>query len=521
MTSMLEGGAPGDPLSRQVEATPTRVLVNVVANYLGRGWTTVIGLVCLPMFFSTLGREAYGLIGAFAVIQAWALLLDFGLTPTLNREIVRTRAGVRSWQSLADLVRTIEVVVLVVGSLIALTVLLGSSLLAAKWLNPRQLQLETVEQAIAIMGVLAACRWTEQIYRAAIQGSEDQVWLNVVQSITETARWLGALLVIHFVKADILYFFGWNLIVSLVSLSVLRLRVVQLLRQHAITRLRLRPSELLTIRRFAAGMFLSSILSFLLTQTDKLVVGSFLSLADFGIYALVATAAAGLLQLVLPMNVAILPRFTALVEADRRPELAASFHVASQSLSAIVLPIALTIAILPEQSLLVWTGHAEVVAGGAPILSLLMFASVLNAVLHMPYMLQLAHGWTEPTNKVNACALILILPVLVWATGAYAGMGAAASMAGLNLVSLLVMSFVVLQRLLPHEFFRWFRVSVLLPLTAGLVIALGFRFALPLTDHRLGALVQLITAGFFVAAGVLACLPQPRQRIGGLLALRR
>jgi hypothetical protein len=48
---------------------------NLIANYLGQGWTAVMGLAFVPMYIHYLGMEAYGLIGLFAVMQAWMSLL--------------------------------------------------------------------------------------------------------------------------------------------------------------------------------------------------------------------------------------------------------------------------------------------------------------------------------------------------------------------------------------------------------------------------------------------------------------
>ena len=62
---------------------------NLVANYAGQAWSAVMGLAFIPVYIHYLGVEAYGLIGLFAVLQAWLALLDMGLTPTLAREMGR------------------------------------------------------------------------------------------------------------------------------------------------------------------------------------------------------------------------------------------------------------------------------------------------------------------------------------------------------------------------------------------------------------------------------------------------
>ena len=62
---------------------------NVLANYVGQGWSALMGLAFVPLYIRYLGIEAYGLIGVFAVLQACLSLLDMGMTPTLNREMAR------------------------------------------------------------------------------------------------------------------------------------------------------------------------------------------------------------------------------------------------------------------------------------------------------------------------------------------------------------------------------------------------------------------------------------------------
>jgi O-antigen/teichoic acid export membrane protein len=71
---------------------------NIAANYLGQVWTAVMGLAFVPLYIRYLGMEAYGLIGVFAMLQTWLSLLDFGLTPTLTREMARPIANAEDTQ---------------------------------------------------------------------------------------------------------------------------------------------------------------------------------------------------------------------------------------------------------------------------------------------------------------------------------------------------------------------------------------------------------------------------------------
>ena len=95
---------------------------NLVANYVGQGWSAVLGLAFIPLYIRYLGMEAYGLIGLFAVIQAWLTLLDMGTTPTLIREMARFTGGAHSPQSICDLLRSLEILCFSIAALVGLGV---------------------------------------------------------------------------------------------------------------------------------------------------------------------------------------------------------------------------------------------------------------------------------------------------------------------------------------------------------------------------------------------------------------
>src|SRR5450759_332490 len=117
---------------------------NVVTNYLGQGWSGVMGLVFIPLYIQYLGMEAYGLIGLFAVMQVWLALLDMGMTPTLNREMARFTAGAHSPQSIRDLLRSLETICFSLAALIALGVWGASGYLARDWFKVERLPTEVV-----------------------------------------------------------------------------------------------------------------------------------------------------------------------------------------------------------------------------------------------------------------------------------------------------------------------------------------------------------------------------------------
>jgi O-antigen/teichoic acid export membrane protein len=64
---------------------------NTIANFIGLGYTTVIGIAIFPLYLQYLGAEAFGLVGFFTVLQAWMQLLDMGMSPLLSRQAAHSR----------------------------------------------------------------------------------------------------------------------------------------------------------------------------------------------------------------------------------------------------------------------------------------------------------------------------------------------------------------------------------------------------------------------------------------------
>ena len=99
-------------------------------------------------------------------------------------------------------------------------------------------------------------------------------------------------------------------------------------------------------------------------------------------------------------------------------------------------------------------------------------------------------------------------------------MGAAASIAGLNLACLLITSVLVLRRFLAEELLDWLVSAVLVPMLAGGSMALALRYVMPEVHGRIGAFLQLGLAGVAIGSVVFACLPRPRQRVYAMITRR-
>lgn len=451
---------------------------NVLANYVGQGWAALMGIAFVPLYVKVLGAESYGLIGIFAILQAWMGLLDLGLTPTLNREMAKLGAKVRSSDHVRDLLRSLESIYAVVAAGMVGSLWIGAPWLANGWLQVGKLSSETVVISLRLMAFVLATRWLEQIYRGALQGLEDQVWLNSAQAILATLRWAGAYVIVAFVTPSVIAFFWWQGAVSVATGIVLVRRTYARIPAGS-RRGRFSVAALSEIKGFATGMFISAGLSFALMQADKLIISKLLPLDQLGYYMVAATAAGGLLQLVTPMNAAIFPRLTYLVARSDLDGLSRTYQQACEVMAAIVVPVAMVLVFFPREVLLAWTGDDTIATAVSPMLALLVLGTLLNGLMNVPYMLQLAYGWTELSIRINFIAVAVIVPLMLYLVPRYGAVGAASCWAMLNAAYLLVGVHLMHRRLLPQAKWPWYRTAILAPLAAGSAASLALTILLP------------------------------------------
>ena len=474
---------------------------NVIANYLGQGFTAVMGVAFVPLYIKYLGLEAYGLIGVFLVLQAWLSVLDMGMTPMLNREMARLTAGAHTPQSIRNLLYSIELLYLAQVFLVIGAIWLLAPWLATHWISAQKLALDVVASALTIMGVVCALRWFSGLYRGALMGLQAQVWLNGVVALLALLRFGGAALILALFYPTVKAFFLWQAAISLLECAVLMLKVKRLL-PGAPAPSAFSVQAIRSTWQFARGMVATSILVLILTQIDKLLLSKVLTLEEFGRYTLAATIAGALAIFFSPISAAIYPQFTQLYTQRREAELIAAYHNAAQLLTTLLTPAALMLVFWGEPILGLWTNDLKLAHTVAPILALLAVGTLLNGYMNVPYMLQLASGWTSFAAWTNAVAVVCIVPVILVVVPTYGSMGAASVWVLLNACYFFIGMHFMHKRLMIAQKWRWYLRDILLPAAAVLLVVKGSLIISPeplTTLKALGYIVMVLIAAYAMA----------------------
>jgi O-antigen/teichoic acid export membrane protein len=501
---------------------PARLRHNLLANMVGSGWTALAYVVCVPLYIKLMGIESYGLVGFFVTLVAVSSLLELGLGATLNRELARRSVDPDAAGDSRDLVRTLELIYWgLAATMGALTVVLAPTI-AHHWLRSSTLSAATVQSAIILMGLVLTFQWPLSLYSGGLRGLERQVALNSILVVMMTIRTGGAVLVLWLVTPTIHAFFVWQLLAAAAHTGVAGIVLWRIL--PAGRRARFRRDLLRGIWRFAAGLSATSVLILVLTQSDKVILSSILSLRFFAYYSLAALAAGSLAYVFLPAFQAAFPRFSALVAAGDEAGLIRTYHRMAQVVAVLILPSAILVAAFSRRIVEIWTGSADTASHTHTLLTLLILGTALNGLMTLPYALSLAYGWTRWPFFLNLAAVVIFLPALVVLALTYGGDGAAAAWLTLNAGYVLVGMHTLHRRLLPREKLRWYLQDVAAPTLAAAAVVAAARALIPAglgTPPTLALLAATLVLAVLAAAASVLGIPRPSELAAQAVRLAR
>jgi O-antigen/teichoic acid export membrane protein len=428
---------------------------NTTANFIGLFYTTIIGIVVLPLYLQYLGAEAFGLVGFFTVLQAWMQLLDMGMSPMLSRQAARARGKDIDFLELKKLLRSLELIVFILALIVVIGISLGSSWIANNWLHVSSLPLPKVTICIMLMAAMIGLRFFVTLYTSGIRGMENQVRLNIVNIIMVTLKFVGALLLLRFVTQNFVYFFVYQLVIGIIELIVVATMFYYCIPSAEKVGIRFFSNSLKPMLPFAGGIAYTAGIWVLLTQLDKLILSNVLPLSEYGYFALVAVIATGIIQISSPISQAILPRMTYLLSQGKEQDMLALYRKSTQIMAVIMLPLTGMIALFSTEILFAWTGDRKAAEWAGPVLFWFALGNGILAISAFQFYLQFAYGKLRMHVLYNSISASIQLPVIIYVAFTYGALGVALAWFTLRLISFIIWPPIVHNKFAPGIHWPW------------------------------------------------------------------
>lgn len=455
---------------------PMSLKKNILANYVSQIYVTAVGILILPLYIKFMGAEVYGLVGFYAMLQAWFGLLDIGLTPTIGRETARYHGGATSALIYRQLFRALSLIFFITALVGGGSLFLLAEAIATKWLNVESLKLSDVAMAVQIMAISVALRWMCGLYRGVVTGSEQLVWLSGFNVLIATLRFIAVLPVMWLFGFTPFVFFIHQLCIAFFELIGLCAKSHKLLPSNTILEQPIGWSfqPVKPLVKFAISIAFTTSVWLLVTQTDKLVLSGILPLDEYGHFTIAVLIASGIMTLTAPISSAIIPRLVRLYAETNHENLIELYRRATQLVCIIAGSAAITITLSSEKLLFAWMGDIELAQSISPILQLYSAGYGILTVAAFPSYLQYARGDLRYHLIGNLVLVLFLLPGIVFSAKYYGAFGAGCVWFAMNAAYLFIWVSYTHHKLEPGLNIQWITQDVFKILLPTLGIGILF-----------------------------------------------
>ena len=284
------------------------MIKNILANLLGRSSAVILSIIFTPLIINQLGFEAYGIIAFANIILATTSLIDMGFSISLNRTIAKNSNNIKQNENIATLINNYESFFLICFGLIASVGLLFGYFIQDIFLNTSIYSSSFLYICVVIIFINSAIRLPINTFVAVFLGLERHVFVNIFLFLFSFSRIVIALSIAAY-YSDIILFFLIQCLISFLEFIFIRIfadRETGYKNLSGKFSLRVFLPEIKT----SINIGFITVLALLISQYDKILFSSYLSLEDFGKYGVIAMIVAGIVSLGYPIATSFFPRMS-------------------------------------------------------------------------------------------------------------------------------------------------------------------------------------------------------------------
>jgi len=448
---------------------------NILANYTNQFFAAFLNILALPLYMKYLGPSQFGLIGIFSVLQLWLALLDGGMSQTLSREIAYCRNDKQLFKQFSILLRSIESILFLISIIFMIFMSYGSNQLANIWIGDSELPLSVTSICLKLMVFQICFKFFVAIYKSSLIGLEDQVALSLISITLNLIRYLGGLILLIFITNDVVQFFQYQLVVAILEASFFMLRFYRvtkgLIQIEKIITIDL--IELKRIGPFALGIFYSTLLWMLMTQLDKVIFSSTLSLREFGYLSVLTLLASIVLQLSAPITQAFIPRFTRAIADNQDDIFKAEYSKCTRTLTIMVTLVFCILIYHSDYLLLLMTDNNDLVEWSSNILIYYTAGNIFIVIAGMQYLLQYSLGNLSWHIKGVTISFLIQTPAIIYIAINYGVEACAMTFMIIRLIWFLAWTWFIHNKFIRNYHMKWLLKDVIINF---LIVLIGFYF---------------------------------------------
>ncbi len=408
---------------------------NIFANYVGVIGAALAPVLALPWYLDILGPKQFGLVSFVVMFQGLLALIDAGMSQALVREIaIRFDSTSNNQRRTGLLLYSFERIYWLFAIIVGCLALFSADIIAKHWMNLDGLSIDSGKEAIYGASAIFACQFPGSIYRSLLVGTQKQVTLNSLMLVFTLIRHIGGVLVLMKWPMFFTYLF-WQALIALIESLV---RGVFAWRTIGVKRNQCKwdTTELRPVWRLVVGLSGVTFLGALTAQMDRVILSRMVTIEQLGYYAIAATVATGVLQLIYPLTQAILPKAIQL-----RSSAIELYKINIKLMGVLIILVGLGVVgfmTMGQWVLTLWLRNPLTVTEVYPLLMVLLIGTALNALYNVGYMNWIIHEKINRVFQVNGLSLVLSIILIPYFVTSLGTIGAAFGWLTINTIGLIL-----------------------------------------------------------------------------------
>lgn len=475
----------------------SKILSDNALVLISKVYTSSIGILLLPYLLQVLGKEQFGLIGSFVVVQACMQILDAGISGVLTRQSILTQKNRQSFSEFTKVLKYFLLLFFLIALTIATLGHIFGTQYGPKWFNS-SLDKNIIGTSVSLMFIIFSIRYVQGPIKSILISYEKHKQLALFDMLYATFNNPIALLYIYVIGGDIRDFFKIQFLVSLIFMFLIAAYA-----WSSTNRIlnNLRPAEdgrdivhthIRDLIKFGVQLSFLSMLWVLVSQSDKLTLTRYMDLSEYSFYAISVSLLGVVSIFVGTMIQTVRPRLTAHLSKGEFPSFTYLFKYSVISLISLLLPLILFLSVYGEELLYLWTQNNELAVKVMRYFPYLMIATFFASISEFSFMLLYSTGNLKAHTIFYSVVSAFIIPINIYIASEYLGEGSSRLFMFFNFFLFATWSLYNIRRYLT-ETGRLFSVSILL--SGSIATGLIFISTLVIDELTLKSLIILLILG--------------------------
>jgi O-antigen/teichoic acid export membrane protein len=435
----------------------SKIKSNIISNYMGQAYSMLVALASMPIYMQYLGSEAYGLIAFFILLQNITIFLDFGLSVTISRLIIKAKVTMNGFSSFGNILKIAEIILMIAAIVIVFFIYISAGYISNNWINPVILTQEDITYSLKLMSLIIGLKLYTTFYRTGIYGFEDQIWNNKAIIFINTLKYIGSIAILIFFSKKITAFFNYQVIVSFFEVALLRHRFYKNMPKE-FSRQGLKEVNwvgILEITPFALNITYTTVIVSIIMQLDKLLLSSMISLEELG-YLNVITSVTGLILIVVtPVFLSYLPKITGLANRGKAKEMRESYTQMTKIVALVTISTTAMLACNARGIIYAITGSKVAQEWSSEALVYYAIGTGFYVLCSAQYYLLNAIGNLKLYVIGCIISLVVLVPAFYFTVNVYSVLGASYVWMLYGMLWFFLWGGIVHNRMLPGFHFQW------------------------------------------------------------------